>query len=264
MLSRIVRPVKRRDSSKPQFSQRIPTDVRALAVGRVLPVPLGSETLSVRVTPTMQHVRFSLRTHDPSEAKRRQGQAAASLEEYWTALRRAKPVRLTHMDGPRRGAVPRRPPVLLKAFVAALQDVRRARGGAMLGRRSAKMRHGQVRLAHRHRRDRTVMTTRRPCQGRSARSRVQREWCRAEDRPQAGHAEWAARGCVRTVRRSASGRTSSTTRRTAPRHTRATAGSSTPALAARPPAGRRPVRAHSAAASYASMGGQLHMRLRSP
>ena len=95
MLYRIVRPVKRRDSSRPQFVQRIPADVRASAIGRTLSVPLGAETIHIHITPTMESVRFSLRTHDPSKAKRRQGEAAASLDTYWTAFRRAKPVTLT-------------------------------------------------------------------------------------------------------------------------------------------------------------------------
>ncbi len=96
MLFRVVRPVKRRDSHSPQFVQRIPADVRPLAVGRTLAIPLGAETLHVRITPAMATVRFSLRTHDPSEAKRRQGQAVASLEAHWTALRKARPVTLDH------------------------------------------------------------------------------------------------------------------------------------------------------------------------
>jgi hypothetical protein len=96
MLFRIVRPMKRRDSSSPQFVQRIPADVRPLAIGRTLAIPLGAETLHVRITPIMASVRFSLRTRDPSEAKRRQGHAAAALETYWTALRQARPVALDH------------------------------------------------------------------------------------------------------------------------------------------------------------------------
>ena len=82
MLFRIVRPVKRRDSSRPQFVQRVSADVRASAIGRTLSMPLGDKTVHVRIAPTMESVRFSLRTHDPSEAKRRQGAAAASLEAH--------------------------------------------------------------------------------------------------------------------------------------------------------------------------------------
>lgn len=61
--------MKRSDSSVQQFKQRIPADVRPLAVGRVLSVPLGSETTHITITPGMAMVRFSLKTRDPSEAK---------------------------------------------------------------------------------------------------------------------------------------------------------------------------------------------------
>lgn len=44
----------------------------------------------------MGSIRFSLRTFDPSEVKARQGQAAATLETFWTALRRSRPTTLTH------------------------------------------------------------------------------------------------------------------------------------------------------------------------
>lgn len=69
MRFQLVRPVKRSDSSYPQFTQRIPADVRPLAIGRTLVVPLGSETVRIAITPTMGSIRFSLRTLDPSEAK---------------------------------------------------------------------------------------------------------------------------------------------------------------------------------------------------
>lgn len=96
MRVRLFRPVKRSDSSYPQFTQRIPADVRPLAIGRTLVVPLGSETVRVAITPTMGSIRFSLRTLDPSEAKARQGQAAATLETFWAALRKCRPVTLDH------------------------------------------------------------------------------------------------------------------------------------------------------------------------
>lgn len=96
MLFRLVRPVKRNDSSVPQFVQRIPADVRHLAVGRTLVVPLGAETVRVAITPTMGSVRFSLRTREPSEVKARQGQAAAALETFFDALRKGRAVELDH------------------------------------------------------------------------------------------------------------------------------------------------------------------------
>jgi hypothetical protein len=82
MWFRLVLPVKRSGSSYLQFTQRIPADVRLLAIGRTLVVPLGSETVRVVITPTMGSIGFSLRTLDPSEAEARQGQAAATLETF--------------------------------------------------------------------------------------------------------------------------------------------------------------------------------------
>lgn len=96
MLFRLVRPVKRPDSSVPQFVQRIPADILPLVAGRVLTVQLGAETVRVHVTPKMRSIRFSLRTRDPAEAKARQGQAAAALERHWAAFRNAAPVVLNH------------------------------------------------------------------------------------------------------------------------------------------------------------------------
>lgn len=96
MLFRLVRSVKRSDSSARQFVQRIPADVRHLAVGRTLVVPLGPLTVRTTITPTMESVRFSLRTNEPDEAKVRHAHAAAALETVWSALRRSKPVSLDH------------------------------------------------------------------------------------------------------------------------------------------------------------------------
>lgn len=96
MLFRLVSPVKRRDSSVPQFVQRIPSDVLPLIVGRTLTVPLGADTARIRITPQMRTVRLSLRTRDPAEAKVRHGQVAAAFETHWIALRKATPASLTH------------------------------------------------------------------------------------------------------------------------------------------------------------------------
>lgn len=97
MLFRLVRSVKRPGSSHLQFAQRIPSDVLSRAGGLKLSVPLGAgEFHHLTLSPKAQTVRFSLRTRDPSEAKVRQGTAAAFLEEVWRGLRAAKPLTLTH------------------------------------------------------------------------------------------------------------------------------------------------------------------------
>lgn len=96
MLFRLVRPVKRTDSSHSQFAQRIPVDVRDRAVGRTLIIPQGAGTVRVTITARTEAIRFSLRTRDPSEAKARQAQACAYLETTWAALRTDRPVSLSH------------------------------------------------------------------------------------------------------------------------------------------------------------------------
>ena len=75
-----------------QFVQRIPNDVRERAVGRSLAIPIGSETVQLTISPHAEAIRFSLRTRDPSETKRRQAEAAAYLETVWQALRENSPI----------------------------------------------------------------------------------------------------------------------------------------------------------------------------
>ncbi|MDP3342294.1 DUF6538 domain-containing protein [Frigidibacter sp.] len=97
MLYRLVRSVKRRDSSQLQFTQRIPADVQLRAGGLKLSIPLGPDAFHhTTISYKSQAIRFSLRTRDPSEAKVRQGTAAAFLEEVWRGLRATKPLALTH------------------------------------------------------------------------------------------------------------------------------------------------------------------------
>lgn len=97
MLYRLVRPVKRRDSSLIQFTQRIPADIRLRASGLKLSIPLGAgEFHHLAISPKAQAIRLSLRTRDPSEAKIRHGLVASYLEEVWRGLRATKPLSLTH------------------------------------------------------------------------------------------------------------------------------------------------------------------------
>lgn len=98
MLYRLVRPMKRSGSLVPQFVQRIPADVRTRAIGRTITVPLGDETIGIKLTAKMATVRFSLRTSDPAEAKIRQGHVAACLETVWRGLRGPAPIFLTNRE----------------------------------------------------------------------------------------------------------------------------------------------------------------------
>ena len=80
MLYRLVRPMRRKGSRNAYFVQRIPSDVKAQAVGLRLAIPVGDTTHHVQVGAHAKDIRFSLRAADPSEVKVRQAAAAAYLE----------------------------------------------------------------------------------------------------------------------------------------------------------------------------------------
>ena len=95
MLYRLVRSVKRSDSSFIQFTQRIPADLLPRAIGLKLSIPLGNGDFQhLTISPGAKAIRFSLRTRDPSEGKSRTGRVAAHLEEVWRGLRAAQPLSL--------------------------------------------------------------------------------------------------------------------------------------------------------------------------
>lgn len=96
MAFRLVASVKRSGSTQAYFQQRIPKAVRARAVGLKLAIPIGFEVIPLRITETMETVRVSLRTSDPSTAKVRLAEVAAYMETVWTSLRSSKPLALTH------------------------------------------------------------------------------------------------------------------------------------------------------------------------
>lgn len=96
MLYRIVRPMHRRGTRNPQFVQRIPADLRGQMNGMRLNIPVGSETVPVRITPSTDSIRVSLRTADPAEVKSRQAGTAAYLAKVFAALREERPIPLTH------------------------------------------------------------------------------------------------------------------------------------------------------------------------
>jgi hypothetical protein len=80
MLFRLVRPVKRTGSRHRYFVRRIPADVRALAVGKRLIIPVGEASQSIIISARSQSIRLSLRTNDPAEVKVRQAMVDAYLE----------------------------------------------------------------------------------------------------------------------------------------------------------------------------------------
>ena len=98
MLYRLVRPMRRKGSQNAYFQQRIPTDVKPLAAGLKLALPVGDEFVIVPVSTGSRFVKVSLRTADPTEAKIWQARIAAHLEDTWRNLRAAAPMRLTQMQ----------------------------------------------------------------------------------------------------------------------------------------------------------------------
>ena len=96
MLLRMVRPVRRKNSRIPYFTQRIPRDLLPRAGGLKLALPIGDEIVEVTLSPTAKVVQLSLRTADPAEAKVRNAVLGAHVEIVWRALREGAPVPLTH------------------------------------------------------------------------------------------------------------------------------------------------------------------------
>ncbi|MGY5800582.1 tyrosine-type recombinase/integrase [Rhizobium sp. LEGMi12c] len=81
----------------PQFILRIPLDIKARMVGRTLAIPISPEkTIKVDVTERTEAIRFSLRTHDRGEARRRKIAAETFLDRYFATVRLASPVDLSH------------------------------------------------------------------------------------------------------------------------------------------------------------------------
>lgn len=88
MLFRLVRPMRRKDTSVPHFVQRIPAEVLPKVSGLKLSIPVGDKIVTRTVTPQARVVKVSLGTRDPHEAKIRQAQVSAYLEGVWRSLRK--------------------------------------------------------------------------------------------------------------------------------------------------------------------------------
>jgi integrase len=95
MLFRLVRPMFREGSRNGCYNRRIPADVRRLAVGLKLSLPVGEKFVSVTISPEMEAIRLSLRTSDPLEAKARTARLDEHLERAWSRLRENRPVSLS-------------------------------------------------------------------------------------------------------------------------------------------------------------------------
>lgn len=94
MVLRMSSPVRLNGSSVHYLRKRIPSDLKEKAIGELLHVPVGDDTVTVRVGDN-GIVKLSLRTHDPRIAKERQAVALSHLDDVWRGLREG-PVRLSH------------------------------------------------------------------------------------------------------------------------------------------------------------------------
>lgn len=88
-------PMKRSQSSIYQFRRRIPSDVLAKAPGVKLAIPVGDRLVHKVVGPKTVEIGVSLGTREPREAKTREAEVAAYLDEVWDTLRSGEEIRLT-------------------------------------------------------------------------------------------------------------------------------------------------------------------------
>jgi integrase len=95
MVLQMARPWKHPDSGIYYVRQRIPTNVQAIARSRQISLPKEAGGGNIRVGSTGHHVKTSLRTRDPREAKQRNASALAHLETVWRGLLDG-PQQLTH------------------------------------------------------------------------------------------------------------------------------------------------------------------------
>lgn len=94
VLLRFVIPVKRSGSQNHQFTKRLPADLRDRLVGKRLVLPLGDgKTFSYTIP--KNGIRFSLRTNDSLEARRRTAEIELFLDGLFTSLRSTQPMSLT-------------------------------------------------------------------------------------------------------------------------------------------------------------------------
>ncbi len=84
---RLVRVMRRKGSENRYFVQRIPSDVKARAVGMTLALPVGDVVVSLKIKEATSAIRVSLKTASAAEAKARQAVLAAHVERVWQSLR---------------------------------------------------------------------------------------------------------------------------------------------------------------------------------
>ncbi len=97
MILRMARPWKHPDSGYYYLRERLPRDLPLEARGLRVAFPAAAGGSSFKISPKAQHVKASLRTRDPREAKERHAAASAHLNAVWAAVRRG-PKRLSKMQ----------------------------------------------------------------------------------------------------------------------------------------------------------------------
>lgn len=115
MLFRLVRPMRRKDTTILHFVQRIPADIRPKISGTKLSIPVGDKIVARTVGASASVVKVSLGTRDPHEAKIRQAQIAAYLEGIWRSIRKG-PEKLSMKQAVALAGD------IYKAWVSALED----------------------------------------------------------------------------------------------------------------------------------------------
>ncbi len=95
---RMARPTRRKGSTYIQFDRRIPKAVLDRVRGQKLLIPVGTEVVEKRISPSAIHLKLSLRTDDKAEGKLRHAQIDGYLERVYAGLLTAVPVKLTHRE----------------------------------------------------------------------------------------------------------------------------------------------------------------------
>lgn len=94
--TKVLHVSKRQGSRVPQFTRRIPQDLKEKMRGKVLEIPIGSELVPIIITERTKCIRVSLRTIDNIEARKRTLVAATYLDKCFQAARSTHIVNLSH------------------------------------------------------------------------------------------------------------------------------------------------------------------------
>lgn len=86
----------RKGTSVPCYCRRIPGDIFESLKNTLLVIPSASGPFSVKITANTQALRFSIRTRNATEARKREREITLFLDQLFTRLRSQPTVDLTH------------------------------------------------------------------------------------------------------------------------------------------------------------------------